>query len=176
MAVLDDVKTSKGYILGVLAFATAVGAFLTQVLHFKTEPTLAAVASFAVFVLFLSWLIDRSEKRQAKRLEEHTEEMEKRLAVYDETLKQLVDYAKETQLATLRIEMNNVIVRNPENHDTILKYAEKYFLELGGDWVQTDVFFGWAESENSAGRPVRMPPALMNNIVMKRDAEKNTTL
>ena len=172
MAVLDDIKTSKGYILGVLAFATAVGAFLTQVLHFRTEPTLAAVAFFALFVLYLSWLIDKSEKRQEQRMAEHNKEIGARLANYDETLSCLKDYAKETQLATLRIEMDNEMARNPANHDTILRYAEKYFIELGGDWVQTDKFFAWAESERDAGRPVRMPPALMNNIQTKREAEK----
>lgn len=172
MAVLDDIKTSKGYILGVLAFATAVGAFLTQVLHFRTEPTLAAVAFFALFVLYLSWLIDKSEKRQEQRMAEHNKEIGARLANYDDTLACLKDYAKETQLATLRIEMDNEMARNPANHDTILKYAEKYFIELGGDWVQTDKFFAWAESERDAGRPVRMPPALMNNIQTKREAEK----
>lgn len=174
MAVLDDIKQSKGYILGVIAFATAVGAFLTQVLHFKTEPTLTAVASLAIFVLFLSWLIDRSEKRQVKRLEEHSKETDARMNGFDESIKCLVDYAKETQLSTLRIEMDNEIARNPANHDTILRYAQKYFLELGGDWVQTDKFFAWAESERDAGRPVRMPPALMNNIMTKREQEKNT--
>lgn len=172
MAVLDDIKTSKGYILGVLAFATAVGAFLTQVLHFRTEPTLAAVAFFALFVLYLSWLIDKSEKRQEQRMAEHNKEIGARLANYDETLSCLKDYAKETQLATLRIEMDNEMARNPANHDTILRYAEKYFIELGGDWVQTDKFWSWVESENDAGRTVHVPSVLMNNVMMKREAEK----
>lgn len=174
MAVLDDIKSSKGYILGVIAFATAVAGFLTQVLHFRPEPTITAVASLAIFVLFLSWLIDRSEKRQIKRLEEHNEKSDKRMDGFDDSIKCLVGYAKETQLSTLRIEMDNEIARNPANHDTILRYAERYFIELGGDWVQTDKFFAWAESEREAGRPVRMPPALMNNIQTKREAEKNT--
>ncbi len=174
MAVLDDIKTSKGYILGVIAFATAVATFLTQVMHFRPEPTLTAVASLATFVLFLSWLIDRSEKRQIKRLEEHNKEADKRMDGYDMSIKCLIDCAKETRLSTLRIEMDNEIARNPANHDTILRYAEKYFLELGGDWVQTDKFFAWAESEKEAGRPVMMPPALMNNVVTKRENEKNT--
>ena len=171
MAVLDDIKSSKGYILGVIAFATAVGAFLTQVLHFRPEPTLTAVAFLAVFVLFLSWLIDKSEKRQVKRLEAHSRETDKRMDGFDESIKCLVNYAKETQLSTLRIEMGNEIARNPSNHDTILRYAQKYFIELGGDWVETDKFFAWAESEKEAGRTVHMPPVLMNHIMTKREEE-----
>lgn len=171
MAVIDDIKSSKGYILGVIAFATAVGAFLTQVLHFRPEPTLTAVASLAVLVLFLSWLIDRSEKRQIKRLEEHNKETNARMAGYDKTLECLTGIAKETQLSTLRIEMDNEMTRNPANHDTILRYSEKYFIELGGDWVQTDKFFTWVESEKKAGRIVHVPPILMNHITTKREAE-----
>jgi hypothetical protein len=171
MAVLDDVKTSKGYILGVLAFATAVGAFLTQVLHLKTEPTLAGVALFALLILYMAWLIQQSEKRQEARLKAHEKEMEGKMAGYDGQLATIIDICKENQLSSLRTEMGNVIKRNPENHDTILKYAERYFIELGGDWVQTDAFFAWAEAEKEAGRPVHMPPALMNNIMSKREYE-----
>lgn len=172
MAVLDDIKTSKGYILGVIAFATAVAGFLTQVCGFRPEPTVTAVASLAIFVLFLSWLIDRSEKRQIARLEEHNKETNEKMAKYDETLTCLTNYAKETQLATLRIEMGNVIVRQPDNHDTIIKYAERYFVELGGDWVMTDTFLAWVDSENEAGRPVHVPPQLLSKVQMAKANEK----
>ena len=172
MAVIDDIKSSKGYILGVIAFATAVATFLTTAVGFRKEPTIAAVAGLAVFVLYLSWLIDRSEKRQIKRLEEHNKETNAKMAGYDKTLECLTGIAKETQLSTLRIEMDNEMARNPANHDTILRYAEKYFIELGGDWVQTDKFCAWVDSENAAGRTVHVPPALMDNVLMKRDAEK----
>ncbi len=171
MAVLDDIKQSKGYILGVVAFATAIGAFLTQVLHFKTEPTLASVAGMAVLILFLSWLIDRSEKRQEARLKKHEDEMKLKMSNYDSKLDTLVDFAKNNMLASTRIEMDNMIERNPANHDTILKYAEKYFVELGGDWVQTDIFLGWVEDENAAGRPVRVPPILLEKVHMAKANE-----
>lgn len=172
MAVIDDIKTSKGYILGVIAFATAVGAFLTQVCGFKTEPTITAVASLAVFILFLSWLIDRSEKRQAAQLKKHEEESNKIMNGYDETLNQLLTYAKETQLSTTRIEMDNLIAREPSNHDTILKYAEKYFVELGGDWVQTDKFLTWVENEEKAGRKVHIPSHLLTTVRAVKASEK----
>ena len=171
MAVLDDIKSSKGYILGVIAFATAVATFLTTAMGFRKEPTITAVAGLAIFVLYLSWLIDRSEKRQIKRLEEHNKETNARMAGYDKTLECLTGIAKETQLSTLRIEMDNEMTRNPANHDTILRYSEKYFIELGGDWVQTDKFYAWVESEKKAGRIVHIPPVLMNHITTKREEE-----
>ena len=169
--VIDDIKESKGYILGVIAFATAVATFLTTAMGFRKEPTITAVAGLAIFVLYLSWLIDRSEKRQIKRLEEHNKETNAIMAGYDKTLECLTSIAKETQLSTLRIEMDNEMARNPANHDTILRYAEKYFIELGGDWVQTDKFCAWVDSENAAGRTVHMPPVLMNHIATKREEE-----
>lgn len=172
MAVLDDIKSSKGYILGVIAFATAVATFLTTAMGFSIEPTITTVAGIAVFVLYISWLIDRSENRQIKRLEEHNKETNERLAGYDKMLECITNYAKKTQLSVLRIEMDNEMARNPSNHDTILKYAERYFVDLDGDWVQTDKFLSWVESENAAGRTVHVPHILMNNVVMKREAEK----
>lgn len=171
MAVLDDIKSSKGYILGVIAFATAVGAFLTQVLHFKTEPTLASVTGMAVLILYMGWLIQQSEKRQEARLKAHEDEMKVKMTGYDGQLATIIDICKENQLSSLRTEMDNEIARNPSNHDTILRYAQKYFIELGGDWVQTDKFFAWAESEKEAGRTVHMPPMLMNYIMTKREEE-----
>lgn len=171
MAVLDDIKSSKGYILGVIAFATAVGAFLTQVLHFKTEPTLASVAGMAVLILYMAWLIQQSEKRQEARMKAHEEEVKVKMSGYDGQLVTIIDICKENQLSSLRTEMDNEIARNPSNHDTILRYAQKYFIELGGDWVQTDKFFAWAESEREAGRAVHMPPMLMNYIMTKREEE-----
>lgn len=172
MAVLDDIKTSKGYVLGVIAFATAVGTFLTTVCKFRAEPTVTAVATVVGVILFISWLIDRSEKRQEVKLKTYQDGVKEKLAVYDDTLKELVDYTKETQLATLRIEMDNEITRNPSNHDTILKYAEKYFIKLGGDWVQTDKFLMWVESENANNRPVYVPPHLMSAVTVAKSNEK----
>ena len=164
MAVIDDIKTSKGYIMGVVTFASAVGAFLTQIMHFKTEPTIITVACFAVMIIYLSWLIDKSEKRQLSRFERHREKVQKGLEEYDASLNRLIECTKETQLSTLRMEMSSTIYRTPENHDTILKYAEKYFVKLGGDWVQTDVFLQWANDENKKGRPVHIPMNIMSAV------------
>lgn len=164
MAVIDDIKTSKGYIMGVVTFASAVGAFLTQIMHFKTEPTIIVVACFAVMIIYLSWLIDRSEKRQLSRFEKHREKVQKGIAEYEASLNKLMEYVNETKLSTLRMEMSSTIYRTPENHDTILKYAEKYFVKLGGDWVQTDVFLQWANDENKKGRPVHIPMNIMSAV------------
>ena len=60
----------------------------------------------------------------------------------------------------------------PENHDTILKIAERYFLEFGGDWVMTDEFLRWADSETEEGRKVHIPSNLLSTIRLREKEEK----
>ena len=64
--------------------------------------------------------------------------------------------------STLRIEINEEMLQNPHNHDTILKMAEKYFSPpMKGDWYMTNRFLDWVEKEH-----VHLPPSLMG---LKRD-------
>lgn len=173
-SVIDDIKQGKGYILGVLAFATAVGTFLTQVMHFRTEPTLIAISGFALTILFIGWLVQQSENRQEQSLKAHQSESAEMIMCCKKDLKYLKQMAIESQRSTTRIEMNDMIARHPDNHDTILQYAERYFITLNGDWVETSAFFEWVESENEAGRRVHVPPQLLANVNAKRDIENYT--
>lgn len=152
-SVLEDINKGKGYILGVIAFATAVSAFLIQVWHFRPEPTILAVAGFALMILTVGWLIHKSEQRQAKALTEHIDVSQSQMIDIKNTLNDIKNITIENQKASLRIEMGNEIKRHPENHDTILRMAERYFLPpdkggLGGDWYMSSVFLDWAEKEN----------------------------
>lgn len=172
VSVLDDIKNIKNYIIGIISFATAVATFLIQILHFRTEGTIAACAGFAVLSLGVGYLIEKSNSRQSAALNAHVEDYRKDMVVIKDSIDYLKGMALENQRSALRLEMNSTIVRNPSNHDTILRYAERYFLPpINGDWVETDIFLGWVESENVAGRPVRVPPALMKNINAKQEAE-----
>lgn len=68
--------------------------------------------------------------------------------------------------------MDNEIFRRPENHDTIIKYGYRYFVELDSDWVETEKFEAWMEAEKNAGRPVHLPRELLSNITHKAELEK----
>ena len=164
MTVFDDIKTSKLWILGVIALATGVGTFLTTVCNFPLAETVTFTASVAILCIFISWLVDRSEKRQTAALKAHEVSANERIAKYDIQLKQLLAYARESQMSNLRLEMDSTIDHNPSDHTTILKFAEKYFVELGGDWVQTDIFIKWVKDEEAAGRPVHIPPDLLAKV------------
>lgn len=161
----DDLKEVKAWILGVIAFATAISAFLVTVFGFDAGITAGVAALVATIIVVVVLLIDRSERRMRAEMEQHK-------------LDSMNDFSKcksvlfDIQRSTLRTEMNNEIYRNPQNHDTILRMGRKYFIELGGDWVETDIFKQWIDDENAAGRRVNVPPELFSNLSQKIEAER----
>lgn len=162
--VLEDIKASKGYILGVIAFATAISTFLTTVLGLALEPTLISVAGGAIALLYIGWLIQKSEQRQVESLKKHENFALEQIERVSKNLADIKDITLENQRASLRIEMGNEIKRHPQNHDTILRMAERYFLPpekggLGGDWYMSDVLMTWAETEK-----VHLPSALGESL------------
>ena len=146
--VIGDIKESKGYILGVIAFATAVSAFLTQVFHFRTEPTIASVAGFAVLILYVGFLISRSERRQKQALEAHESRFKPILDGYDETLRDLKEMALDAKRDALRTQLTQYIQNDPNNVDTILKIAREYFIKYKGDWYMTMEVNKWGKKHN----------------------------
>lgn len=171
--VLEDLKTLKGYILGVIAFATTTSVFLTQALHFPADITLTGVTLCSLGALLVGFLINRSERRQARLFKKYIRENTKLLSEFGESIEALKLATIENQKASLRHELNTLMRDEPYNHDTILMYAEKYFLELnGGDWAETDKFVAWADGEIKAGRRVYIPPTLASNITERIGANK----
>ena len=169
ITVIDDIKEAKGYILGLIAFATGVATFLVQVWHFRFEPTVILVAAFSLLILAIGYLIHNSEKRQSKALQEHINTADAKVDAIQSTLNEIKDITLENQRTALRIEMGNEIKRRPENHDTIMRMAERYFTPISkggleGNWVMSDAFQNWVKAENQAGRPVSVPPTLMKEV------------
>lgn len=174
--VFDDLKDCKGYILGVVAFATGVGAFMTEVMGFRKEPTTIGVAGVAICMLFVGMLINRSEKRQMNALKSHQENLNGIIDGFNSSLKEIKDLSVENRLEGLRTLLTMYINTQPENHDTILKIAQRYFIEYEGDWVMTDEFLKWADSENEKGRPVHVPAVLSRTVEARKNAEKDGML
>ena len=168
---LEDVSAVKGYILGALAFAAAIAGFCTTVFGWELGKVTAVTAVAAVVFIALAVLIQRSENRNIERLDGHIKRAGDDMSSINNSLEYLKKMALENQLASIRIEMNTFIRDEPQNHDTILSYAERYFLTLEGDWKETDRFLEWVESEEKAGRKVHVPPALMLNVRNKADNE-----
>lgn len=152
---LDDLKSLRNYVLGVTGFATAVSTILIQVFNFRPEPTIACVIAFACMMLLIVYLIGQSEKRQLNHLQNHAQESNQMMSKSDKRLTIIEDILVDVQKSTLRTEICNEIERNPHNHDTIMKMAEKYFVTLKADWYLTNRFLDWAEKEQ-----VKLPPKL----------------
>lgn len=172
---LDDVKEMRNYILGVVAFATAIATFLINcVPSTPKELVFVAVAGIALAMVVIGLLITRSEKRQAKALETHEHYSQQQAQELTDAVKRIEDMAIENQRSAVRTEMNMAIHNYPQDHVTILKMAQRYFVDLKGDWVETDLFLGWIDREKKAGRPVAVPPQLMgivNNLKTVEDAK-----
>lgn len=165
----DDLKTLRNWALGVAGFSTTISAILVQALHFPVEPTLICVLGFACLMLLIVYLINKSEQRQKLLLKTHIDESSEITKGFDKRLDYIDKLLLEIQRSSLRIELGNEIKRHPENHDTILKMAERYFLPVeqggyNGDWVASDAFQLWAEKENEHGRPVKIPLILQKYI------------
>lgn len=174
--IFDDIKECKGYILGVIGFATTVSVFMVQVFHFQLEPTLIGVCSVALCMLLIGFFINRSEKRGQIALEKRRQESLDRTNQLQDSLNEIKKLTLETRLDGIRTLLTMYINTQPENHDTILKIAQRYFVEYGGDWVMTDEFLKWAERENEEGRKVHLPPALSSTVQMRFSEEEKKNM
>ena len=152
---IEDLKSLRNWTLGIIGFATTVATVLVQAFHFRLEPTVIAVAGFACALILIVFLIQRSEDRTNKMLQDHITTADAKVDEIQATLDEIKSITLENQRASLRIELGNEIKRHPENHDTIFKMAERYFCELQGDWYMTSKFLSWAENEK-----IKLPDSL----------------
>lgn len=146
--VIEDIKAGKGWITGVLAFTGVVAGSCTAIFGWEVSKVTAVALVAVCVVLGLSLVIQRSEDRNAKRLQQHIDNAEGQAKTVNDTLKQLTKVVKDTRKDTLRIQLSMYIKDQPDNIDTILKIAEVYFVELGGDWYMTSEFNKWAKSHD----------------------------
>ena len=123
-------------------------------------------------MLIIGFLIEKSEERQRIALKEQEEKSIARVESFKESVNEIKSLAIETRLDNLRTLLTLYMHDQPENHDTILKIAEKYFCEFHGDWVMTDEFLKWADRENEAGRKVHIPSSLLTAVKLREKEEK----
>ena len=161
MTVFDNVKEMKGWILGAIGFDATVTGLLVTIFEVDAVKTTIATTATTLVALAIIFLIYKSEARSRQELQEHIDESNTLTKTITDGLEDLKEMIRENGKSTLRLEINDEMLRNPHNHDTILKMGEKYFCEMDGDWYMTNRFLDWAEKEN-----VHLPPSL---IGLKRD-------
>lgn len=162
MTVWDNVKELKAWVLGAIAFDAAVTSLLVTVFEVDAVKTTIATTATTVVALAIIFLIYRSEKRTKAELQKHIDDSNNLVASLKTDINDIKEMILDNGKSTLRIEINEEMLQNPHNHDTILKMAEKYFSPpMNGDWYMTNRFLDWAEKEN-----VHLPPSL---IGLERD-------
>lgn len=66
---------------------------------------------------------------------------------------------RQIRLDTTRLQLSALIYREPDNIDSILKVAEFYFCELGGNWWMASEFKHWARQHD-----VDVPENIWNRL------------
>lgn len=97
-----------------------------------------------------------------KEFNETNKKNETRFNHFDEVLHEIREHILETHKDTIRIQLEQQIQHKPDNVDTILKLAEKYFCEMNGDWYMTNEFVNWAEAHG-------IDPKLVLSCKVERD-------
>ena len=162
MTVWDNVKELRAWIIGAVAFDATVTSLLVTVFNVDAVKTTIATTATTIVALAIIFLIYKSEARTKAELKKHIEASNKLTQEIRRDISEIKSMILDNGKSTLRIEINEELLQNPHNHDTILKMAEKYFSPpMNGDWYMTNRFLDWAEKEN-----VHLPPSLTG---LKRD-------
>lgn len=162
MTVFDNVKELKGWVIGAIAFDAAVTTLLVTVFGVDMVKTTIATTATTIVALAIIFLIYKSEARSRGELQKHIDDSNVLVADLKNDMSEIKKMILENGKSTLRIEINEEMLQNPHNQDTILKMAERYFSPpMKGDWYMTNRFLDWAEKEK-----VHLPPSLMG---LKRD-------
>lgn len=183
-SVWNDISKAAKRITAVI---TAVGVFATFIIKvFGTPSDLTYVIGGAMgaILLLISFYVDKQsfylhqeiieyeEKSKKdfyeimKKAKQETYDMKKdsndKISLLDNNIKEILEISKETQKDTTRIQLLMVIQQQPNNVDTILKLAERYFVKLKGDWYATSEFNKWVK-EHDVGLPIHIYNAICNN-------------
>lgn len=162
MTVFDNVKEAKAWVVGAIGFDATVTALLVTVFNVDAVKTTIATTATTLVALAIIFLIYKSEARSRGELQKHIDNSNLLVADLKNDVSEIKKMILENGKSTLRIEINEEMLQNPHNQDTILKMAERYFSPpMKGDWYMTNRFLDWAEKEK-----VHLPPSLMG---LKRD-------
>lgn len=96
---------------------------------------LVSCISSTGFFAFLQFLISRKDKKADQ------------LIGIDEKLDKIASKCDRNELATTRLQLLWMVKSQPKNHDTIIKTATRYFIDLDGDGEAWDEFDKWARQE-----------------------------
>lgn len=137
-------KIASGWkrLLSVITLVTALSAITVTITGWEIPKVTACYVLAGLVILFAGWMLDD----HVKEFNETNKKNETRFNHFDEVLHEIREHILETHKDTIRIQLQQQIQHKPDNVDTILKLAEKYFCEMNGDWYMTNEFVNWAEA------------------------------
>ena len=94
----------------------------------------SAIGSAGLFS-FIQFLISRKDKKDEDKCN------------YTAQLNRIEDKSDRNELAICRLQLIYLIHEQPEDKDTILQTAQRYFIELNGNGEAWSVFDTWAKSK-----------------------------
>jgi wyosine [tRNA(Phe)-imidazoG37] synthetase (radical SAM superfamily) len=97
---------------------------------------ITAILGSAGLFSFIQFVINRHDKKNEAIKEFRNE------------IKIIKDTQRQTILRVTRMELLNIIEKEPNNIDAILQVAEYYFIELSGNAYAHAIFEKWAKQHN----------------------------
>lgn len=140
---------------GVFAAITVLSTFTINMTGWDIVKVSGSYGLLGIAILVSGWMLDKHTKefeiinnQRDERLIERDKELQKRVEHIEEALQVIKKHSLETHKDTVRIQLLQLLQHQPDNVDTILTIAEKYFCELKGDWFMTNVFMDWCKKHD----------------------------
>lgn len=189
-SVWTDIAKIWGRIAGVIAAVGVLATFITKVFNTSPELTYSLCAALGAILLIISFYVDKQTQylheeiiqyeQQARK--DFTEAMHKtkdeiikvkqdsniKIDQLNQNVDKILELSKETRKDNVRIQLLMIMSHQPDNIDTILKIAEKYFIKLKGDWYMTNEFSKWA-NEHKVTIPTPLYSIINNNSEHEED-------
>ena len=106
----------------------------------KMETIIVAILGSGALSALISGIFGLIQNRKSKQAK-----IEKELKDIREAQDAIRDAQKLSEKDALRTQLLVMIKEFPQETTDILRLAEHYFKDLGGNWVLTDIFAGWAK-------------------------------
>ena len=194
-SVWNDISKGWGRIAGVITAVGVSATFITKIFNTSPELTYSLFGGLGVILLIISFYVDKqteytheeiikSEKRTkddfSKSIQDLSdlmyhgkdetyklkEDSDKKIAIINDNISKILEISEDTRIDTVRIQLMMIMTHDPDNVDTILKLAQKYFVELNGDWYMTSEFYKWAK-KHDVTVPTNIYNAIDNNHKIK---------
>lgn len=155
----EQLSASWKRIAAVIAAVSTIVALICSVMPWEADKVTAVGILGGVLILFIGWAIDRQQEYVDEIMESHTREADKKSEELHDGIVALQKVADATRLDTLRIQLFQYMQYQPDNVDTILRFAETYFCGKGGNWVMEAEFLKWSKKQG-----IEVPPDILAAI------------